>query len=139
MKKLTFIVLLVLIGFSPLFCENYEEVKDIMESYIGHTNDYYDAVMAVETADQMAEVFLDYSRILQKDMMAMMSIESIYPELATMEEPPAELLPVAKRMEGLEVKMNEINSKVMQFINDPAMMEAISSFTQEIEMQMEDQ
>ena len=137
MKKLTLIVVLVLTGLSPLFCEKYTEVAEIMESFIVHTNEYADAVLAAETGDQIAEIFLKYSRLIQQDQIALMSIPAVYPELAAMDEPPAELLPLASQMGALQEKMGQINAKLMQFMNEPAMMDAAATITKEMEELME--
>lgn len=125
MKKLTFIVLLVFIGFSPLFCEKYGEVADMMSLFISHTNEYADAVRTVETGEELAEIFLKYSRLIQKDQVALMSIAEEYPELADMQEPPEELLPLADKMGEVQNRMEEISMKLAQFLNEPAMLEAV--------------
>ncbi len=137
MKKLTIIVLLVSMGLSPLFCEKYAQVAEIMSSFITHTNEYADAVLAAETGEEIAEIFLTYSRLIQKDQIALMSIPEVYPELAAMDEPPEELLPLATQMGELQSRMGEINSKLMQFMNEPAMMDAAATITQEMEQLME--
>ena len=137
MKKLTIIVLLVSMGLSPLFCEKYAQVAEIMSSFITHTNEYADAVLAAETGEEIAEIFLTYSRLIQKDQIALMSIPEVYPELAAMDEPPEELLPLATQMGELQSRMGEINSKLMQFMNEPVMMDAAATITQEMEQLME--
>ncbi len=133
MKKLTLIILLVLMGFFPIFCEKYTEVEKMMESFITHTNEYADAVLAAETGDQVAEIFLQYTRLIQEDQISLMSIATLYPELAAMEEPPAELLPLAKQMVELEGKMNQINKKIMSYISEPVMIEAFETISSEME------
>lgn len=141
MKKLTLIVLLVLMGIVPVFCEKYAEVAEMMESFVNHTNEYADAILAAETGEEIAEIFLKYSRLMQQDQIALMKLPAMYPELVEMEEPPEELLPFAEKMEGIEAKMNQINEKIMPFMSDPAVIEAMAVVTEEMEslMDMDDQ
>lgn len=127
MKKITGVVLIVLyIMIGSLAAQDYSDIRSAMEKMITYMDKFATTVIAAKTADEVVVAINAFSDFLIAINPEMNALEKKYPEILKVADFPEGLQDLKAKFEAVQKKMTEMQPILMNFANDPKVMNAMS-------------
>jgi hypothetical protein len=133
MKKTVLFLCIAVLALGLTACKGggkYSDVIKVMDKYVGSMEKFAASLDGAKSADDVAAALDSLTAVTKELAPEMKALETKYPEFKDAQNPPAELKPIMDRVTAAGTKMMGAMSKVMQYAQDPKVMEAQKKYAE---------
>jgi hypothetical protein len=127
MKKTILFLCIAVLALGLTACKGggkYSDVMKVMDKYVASIEKFAASLDGAKSADDVAAALDGLTAATKVLAPEMKAVESKYPEFKDQQNPPEALKPIMDKVTAAYTKMTGAMSKVMQYAQDPKVMEA---------------
>ena len=134
MKKTVLFLCIAVLALGLTACKGgggkYSDVIKVMDKYVASIEKFAASLDGAKNADDVASALDSLTAVTKELAPEMKAFETKYPEFKDQQNPPEALKPIMDKVMAASTKMMGAMSKVMQYAQDPKVMEAQKKYSE---------